>query len=74
MDRVDFKELTMAAFWESVIFSFIFMLETCVYFHFDIWNKTFSTFSKVPPYDLAHFSNLDLTENLKNEPNHKGDL
>ena len=41
------------------------MVEKCV--HFDIWNK--KIFSKGPPYDFAHFSNLDLVEkNLKNEP------
>ena len=40
----------------------IFMVEKCV--HYDIWNNFFSLF--------AHFSNLDLAENLINEPNHMG--
>ena len=58
-------------FWCQEFFHIIFMVEKCVYF--DIWNKKNFNFSKGPSYDFAHFSNLDLAENLKNEPNHRGD-
>ena len=43
------------------------------YIHFDIWNKKILLkILKGPPYDLTHFSKLDLAENLKNEPNYRG--
>jgi len=31
--------------------------------------RFFFTILKDPFYDLAHFSNLDLVQNLKNDPN-----
>ena len=69
MDGITFKELLWLHFWCQEFSPIIFMVEKCL--HFDIWNK--KIFSKGPPYDFAHFSNLDLAENLKNETNHRGD-
>ena len=65
------KELLWLHFWSQAFFSIILMVEKSV--HFDIWNKKFFENSKGPPYDLAIFQNLNLAENLKNEPNHRGD-
>ena len=67
MDKVDFKELLWLCFWYQTFFPFIFMLETCVHF-FISGMKIFFTFQS-SSYDLAQFSNL--TDNLKNEPNHR---
>ena len=38
MDCDHFKEFLWLWFWCQVIFSFIFMMEKCVYLHFDFWN------------------------------------
>ena len=65
------KELLWLHFWSQAFFSIILMVEKSV--HFDIWNKKNFENSKGPPYDLAIFQNLNLAENLKNEPNHRGD-
>ena len=64
MDRTNFKEIQCVA---SFVIPEIFMVEKSA--QFDIWNKKiffFSVFQRVPN-DLAHFSYLDLAENLKNE-------
>ena len=74
MDGVDCKyRATVALFLVPGISPIIFMVEKCV--HFDMCNKNnlSLSISKGLAYDLADFTNLDLAENLKNEPNHRRD-
>ena len=39
----------------------------------NVYILIFGINKKNPPYDLAHLSNLDLAESLKNKPNHRRD-
>ena len=74
IDGIEFKELLWFHFWCQAFSPIIFMVEK--YVHFDTWNKKcfHFTFQRVSfRYDLAHFSNLELVEYLKNEPNYRGD-
>ena len=65
MDGMDLKRATVDLFLVLGIFPYHFYGgKMCV--HFDIWNEIF--FQNFQNY-LAHFSNLDLAKNLKNDPN-----
>ena len=71
MEMRHFKEPLWLHFWWQTFFSIILIVEKCV--HFDIWNKKIPKLSKGPPMIWLIIQNLDLAENFKNEPNHRGD-